>query len=67
RTVRFTAERIAETYPDSATFVESWDRAVDDLHASGLLLDDEIGVVRARGRVQAGLVDAAHARRVGRP
>ena len=43
-------ERIRELYVDAVAFNKTWDDAVDDLVALGLVLPEVIATVKARGR-----------------
>jgi hypothetical protein len=61
RTVPFTPEQITETYADAATFLNAWDSAVDQLFELGLLLDDEVEVVKQRGRAQTSAIETSPA------
>lgn len=49
------AERIRELYADAAEFNNKWDGAVDDLVELGLVLQEDIAPLKARGR---GLYDS---------
>jgi Alpha/beta hydrolase domain len=44
------AERVVELYPDVLVFQRVWEGAVDDLAVLGLVLPEDIGSVKARGR-----------------
>jgi hypothetical protein len=43
-------EALSERYTDAESYLSAWDAAVDRARAEGIVLDDDLDAVRARGR-----------------
>jgi hypothetical protein len=50
-----------ETYAEAATFMKAWGSAVDELFGLGLVLDDEVEVVKQRGRARTSAIETSPA------
>jgi hypothetical protein len=53
QSIPYSAEELQARYPDRDAYVAAWDAGVDDLVATGLDIDRDVDVLRARGRALA--------------
>jgi hypothetical protein len=53
QSIPFTPEQIEARYPSAEAYLRQWDAAVDRVREQGLVLDDDLDILRRRGRKTA--------------